>query len=54
MDERIKYIMQLTIVVGYSIAVLGFFMPHAEGQFFLVQNIITDEKITFVWIFVQI
>ena len=44
----------IKLVVGYSIAVLGFFMRHAGGQFFLVQNIVTDEKITFVWVFVPI
>ena len=42
----------MIIVVG--IAVSGFFKAHGQGQFFLVQNIIGDEKITLVWVFVPI
>ena len=34
-------------------AVLGFFITHAREQFYLVQNIISDEKIM-VWFFVPI
>ena len=44
----------MLIAVGYSMAVLGFFITHAREQFYLVQNIISDEKITFIWYFVPI
>ena len=36
--------------MGYT----GVFFKYARGQFYLVQNIIGDEKITFVWVFVPI
>ena len=36
--------------MGYT----GCFFRYARGQFYLVQNIIGDEKITFVWVFVPI